>query len=149
LYMNGELQGQIQNWTTPKDDGFINFDLERSSIDELILYNRELDSEEIRSFSDLYNRSSNLIASKTQRTPANEIFTLSPNPTAGQITLNGDIQFTDAEIFVTNTFGKSVYSSKFQSKTFDLPAALPAGIYILNLKTKEGKMYSQKVMLRR
>ncbi|PKF73869.1 LamG-like jellyroll fold domain-containing protein [Chryseobacterium sp. PMSZPI] len=149
LYINGERQGEIQNWDTPKDDNFIQFHLGKSSIDELIIYNRELTDEEIQSFANLYNRPSNLIASKAQRAPASEIFTLSPNPTTGQITLNGDIQFADAEIFVTNTFGKKVYSSKFQSKTFELPATLPAGIYILNLKTKEGKIYSQKVMLRR
>jgi len=88
-------------------------------------------------------------ATTAKPAPAVKTLTLFPNPTTGQVTLQGDIDFADADIFVSNTFGREVFRLKFKSKTIDLPAILPAGIYMLTVQTKEGQAYTQKVILTR
>lgn len=80
---------------------------------------------------------------------AEKVLTVFPNPTAGQITLEGNIDFTDADIFINNTFGKEVFRSKFRSKTIDLPSTLPAGVYLLSVQTKDKETYTQKIILTR
>ncbi|MCQ9636883.1 T9SS type A sorting domain-containing protein [Chryseobacterium sp. WG14] len=80
---------------------------------------------------------------------AEKVLTLFPNPTTGQITLEGNIDFTDANIFINNTFGKEVFRSKFRSKTIDLPAALPGGVYMLTVQTKDKETYTHKIILTR
>ncbi|PKF75496.1 T9SS type A sorting domain-containing protein [Chryseobacterium sp. PMSZPI] len=121
-----------------------------TQVDELLLYDRKLTIDELHELLGLpesYRVPTNFTIPQAPLT--NEIFTVSPNPTTGQITLDGDIQFTNSDISITNTFGKEVYRSKFQTKTFELPATLPGGIYILNLKTKDGKVFSNKIILTR
>ncbi|MDC8101801.1 T9SS type A sorting domain-containing protein [Chryseobacterium rhizosphaerae] len=76
-----------------------------------------------------------------------KVITLFPNPTTGQITLEGNIVLTDADIFISNTLGKEVFRSKFRSKTIDLPATLPEGIYLMTLQTQDGKVYTHKIIL--
>ncbi|PKF75497.1 LamG-like jellyroll fold domain-containing protein [Chryseobacterium sp. PMSZPI] len=150
VYINGTYSF-IKNWkrktTTQPMQINISGGLDAALLDDVIIYNRTLTNNEIAKLADPFAIPSGRISQKT--TLASEVFTVSPNPTTGQITLDGDIQFTDSDISITNTFGKEVYRSKYQSKMFELPATLPGGIYILNLKTKEGKGYSQKVILRR
>lgn len=80
---------------------------------------------------------------------AEKVLTLFPNPTTRQITLEGNIDFTDAYIFISNTFGKEVFRSKFRSKTIDLPAALPGGVYMLTVQTKDKETYTHKIILTR
>ncbi|WP_160138708.1 T9SS type A sorting domain-containing protein [Chryseobacterium sp. c4a] len=86
---------------------------------------------------------------RARTTPQNKQLIISPNPTTGQITLGGNILLLDADISVSNTSGKEVYRTKFPSKTFDLPASLPGGVYILTLQTKDHKVYSRRVILTR
>jgi len=74
---------------------------------------------------------------------------LFPNPTTGQVTLRGDIDFADADIFISNTSGREVFRLKFKSKTIDLPDTLPAGIYMFTVQTKDGQAYTQKAILTR
>ncbi|PKF75495.1 LamG-like jellyroll fold domain-containing protein [Chryseobacterium sp. PMSZPI] len=147
LYINGVSVGQIDNWKTPKNDGTLVFNMQNSNIDEIIAYNRELNNTEITQLVQSYNIPTSLTTQKMAI--ADESLTIASNPTRGPITLGGNIPLTDAEISIANTSGKEVYRSKFQTKTFELPATLPGGIYIFNLKTKEGKMYSSKIILTR
>ncbi|MDN3695152.1 T9SS type A sorting domain-containing protein [Chryseobacterium tructae] len=74
---------------------------------------------------------------------------MSPNPTSGQITLDGNILMIGSEISIRNTSGTEVYHSLFRSKTFDLPSSLPAGVYMLTLQTKDKKVYTRKIILNR
>lgn len=121
----------------------------RAKIDELLIYDQKIDPLM------LWNEYKETIidstpSSRTASPPTNnEIFTVSPNPTTGTVTLNANIVFDDSDILITNTYGKEVYRSKLTSKNFDLPANLPEGIYILTLKTKESKVYSSKIILTR
>ncbi|WP_410492603.1 T9SS type A sorting domain-containing protein [Chryseobacterium sp. c4a] len=78
-----------------------------------------------------------------------ETVTVSPNPSNGQIHLDGNTILTDSNITIANTSGKEIYRSKSTSKTFDLQTTLPAGIYILNLQTKDKKIHSRKIILTR
>ena len=68
--------------------------------------------------------------------------------TNGQITLAGTVPLEDSNITITNISGKEVYRSKVQSKNIDLSSPLPGGIYILNLQTKENRIYSRKIIIK-
>ncbi|KFF74682.1 hypothetical protein HX13_11535 [Chryseobacterium sp. P1-3] len=125
-------------------------------MDELLIYDRALSATEAEQLFLSYNKPqiprkyypiSGVNNNNTDL--VEEKLKLSPNPTSGLITLAGNIEFNDSEISVIDTFGKEVYHSKFRYKTFELPATLSGGVYILNVKTKERKNYSQKIILRR
>lgn len=64
----------------------------------------------------------------------------------GQITLSGNIPVEGSEVTLVNTSGKEVYRTKLRSKTFE--ANQPTGVYIMTLQTKEGKIYSKKIMIK-
>ncbi|GEN69166.1 T9SS type A sorting domain-containing protein [Chryseobacterium rhizosphaerae] len=95
----------------------------------------------------LYNPA---LSNNTMKADSTEkVLTLFPNPTTGQITLEGNIVLTDADIFINNTLGKEVFRSKFRSKTIDLPATLPGGVYMLTVQTKDKEIYTHKIILTR
>lgn len=122
-----------------------------ASIDELIIYHRELSDTEILALAQSYNTSLNksIDTNTLQTETINEIFTISPNPTTGQIAIESNFPMEGSEIFISNTSGKEVYRSKFTSKTFDLPTTLPGGVYMLTLQTRDKKVYTRKVILTR
>ncbi|PWN68279.1 T9SS C-terminal target domain-containing protein [Chryseobacterium phosphatilyticum] len=64
----------------------------------------------------------------------------------GQITLDKKLPLEEAEVTLTNTSGKEVYRSKLTSNTFETKQA--QGMYIMTIKTKEGKTYSNKIMIK-
>ncbi|CAH0149899.1 T9SS type A sorting domain-containing protein [Chryseobacterium sp. Bi04] len=64
----------------------------------------------------------------------------------GQVTLDKKLPLEGSEITLTNTSGKEVYHSKLTSNTFE--SRQPQGLYIMTLKTKEGKTYTQKIMMK-
>ncbi|REC73883.1 T9SS type A sorting domain-containing protein [Chryseobacterium rhizosphaerae] len=64
----------------------------------------------------------------------------------GQVTLDKKLPLEGSEITLTNTSGKEVYHSKLTSNTFE--SKQPQGLYIMTLKTKEGKTYTQKIMMK-
>ncbi|MEJ5103017.1 T9SS type A sorting domain-containing protein [Chryseobacterium sp. MYb328] len=64
----------------------------------------------------------------------------------GQITLDKNLQAKGSEITLINTSGKEVFRTKLNSNTFEIKQA--QGIYIMTIKTKEGKTYSNKIMIK-
>lgn len=64
----------------------------------------------------------------------------------GLVTLDKNLSLDSSEITLINTSGKEVYRSWLTSNTFE--PKQPQGMYIMNLKTKEGKTYSQKIMIK-
>lgn len=127
--------------------------LNQAQIDEFIVYDKVLTPEEIQILYTSYNWSpstpSDFTISRMKNTSAEEWFTVSPNPSSGQITLDGNILLSDSQISLRNLSGKEVYQSKLNFKTFNLPDILPDGVYILSLKTKDNKVYSRKIILTR
>lgn len=128
--------------------------LQDTEIDELIIYNRGLSSEEIENLASSYGipfgsspYSSSIAGTKAVSTEE-KIF-ITPNPTHGSITLRGNIPFEDSEISIINITGTEVYHSKFTSKTFDLPSNLQGGVYILSVETKDKKVYTCRIILTR
>ncbi|MDR6547266.1 hypothetical protein J2810_003337 [Chryseobacterium rhizosphaerae] len=128
--------------------------LNSTIIDELLVYDEVLPDEVLKKLPCAYNLPQNCpsgnptpLVSTMKTTPAENILTLSPNPTTGRITLDGNIPITGAEIFVNNTFGKEVFREKLNSKTVDLPATLPEGVYFMTLQTQDGKVYTHKIIL--
>jgi len=136
-------------------DGSVVVSLDRAQIDEFIVYNKTLTDEEIQTLYNSYDRpmisSSGLYSYDKilKNIPTNDAFTISPNPTTGQITLDGNILLLGSDISIRNTAGMEVYRSKLTSKTFDLPATLSGGVYILTLQTKDKKVYTRKIILTR
>ena len=164
LYIDGVLGGATTNedsdcipWNQADRSTYkkIKLALDRAQIDELIIYNWALGPGEIRTLANSYGISNvyptnSVSNTDTMRTiPAEESFTIAPNPTTGQITLGGNILLQDAHITLRNAFGREVYQAKVQSKTIDLPSALSGGVYILTLQTKDKKVYSRKIILTR
>ncbi|MBV8324756.1 T9SS type A sorting domain-containing protein [Chryseobacterium sp.] len=64
----------------------------------------------------------------------------------GQVTFDKKIPAEGSEITLTNTDGKEVFRSKLTSHTFN--PQQPLGMYIMTVKTKEGKTYTQKIMIK-
>lgn len=150
LYINGEKD----NCSTLINTQSINpllITLVKGSIDELILYDRFLNEEEIKDLALSYNIPFTSMHRKVQQkhNVESNILTVSPNPTSGQITLDGNILLLNSEISIRNTSGTEVYHSRFRSKTFDLPSNLPEGVYILTVQTKDKKVYSRKIILKK
>ncbi|WP_160138715.1 T9SS type A sorting domain-containing protein [Chryseobacterium sp. c4a] len=159
LYKNGH---KISSSSTTYTSEFPPYNTERNismldtQIDEYLLYKEALTEDQVLELYCSYSKSQGCSpssglapATESKITSENEQLIISPNPTTGQITLDGNVLMIDADIAITNTSGKEVYHSKYSSKTFDLPATLPGGVYILTLKTKQGRSYSKKVLLTR
>ncbi|AYZ14783.1 T9SS C-terminal target domain-containing protein [Chryseobacterium arthrosphaerae] len=123
------------------------FSFKASQIDEFFIFDRKFYPEELLN---AYSAApaNNFPAQKTL-TNINETFTVLPNPTTGQITLDSNISMSGSEISIRNTSGMEVYRSAFMHKTFDLPAYLPDGIYMLTLQTKDKKFHTRKIILTR
>lgn len=127
------------------------------SIDEMLVYDHALSPTEVEQLFLSYNKpqiprklnSGNTTITNMKTLSPEERLILSPNPTTGTITFSGNIEFADAEISLVNISGKEEYRSKLQHNTLELPATLSGGVYILNLKTKENKTYSHKIILKR
>ncbi|MCL8538200.1 T9SS type A sorting domain-containing protein [Chryseobacterium gallinarum] len=153
LYLNGIPTDYCQEWNSVSMNilNNIRINIYRGKLDELAIYNKKLTDQEIMELTCSYG-----IAEFCHPYPKNlplktavpeEVFTVSPNPTTGRINLDGNILLEQSEISISNISGKEVYHSKFRSKTIDLPATLPGGVYIVTLKTQAGKTYSRKVIL--
>lgn len=127
--------------------------LDRAQIDEFVVYDKVLTPEEVQILYTSYNQppstSSDPSVNRMKSFQAKELFTVSPNPSTGQITLDGNIALPDSQISIRNLSGKEVYHSKLSFKTFDLPATLSDGMYIISLKTADGKIYTRKIILTR
>nr|WP_295864935.1 T9SS type A sorting domain-containing protein [uncultured Chitinophaga sp.] len=163
IYINGKPGDGEQNctsWTQERRSNHkkIKIALDRADIDELVIYNRALFDDEIRLLAHAYPVSPNAVTTartavankmKTAAAKENRKLTISPNPTTGQITLQGNLPLEDAEIIVRNTVGAEVYRSRVRSTVIDLPATLPGGMYILTLRTKDKKVFTRKILLTR
>ena len=64
----------------------------------------------------------------------------------GQVTLGGNVALEGSEVTLYNTSGKEVFRSTLKSNTFE--SRQSEGIYIMNVKTKEGKTYSRKILIK-
>ncbi|REC64475.1 hypothetical protein DRF65_00255 [Chryseobacterium pennae] len=60
--------------------------------------------------------------------------------------MDKNLQAKGSEITLINTSGKEVFRTKLNSNTFETKQA--QGIYIMTIKTKEGKTYSNKIMIK-
>lgn len=159
LYINGQpgyisdpidLQKNCIYWLGfPIAKEYFEISVNGAQLDELVLYDRVLPPLDIQVLYNSYNIPVSPVPSTNKGAITHEILTVTPNPTTGQITLDGSVLLVDSDISVRNISGKEVYHSKFISKTFDLPYTLPGGVYILTLQTKDKKVYTRKIILTR
>lgn len=144
----------LKSFKSSKD---LRVSLKNASVDEILVYDRMLNNEEIRALTCSYSlpdfNAVNCLQNNRQQLneiiPSTEILTVSPNPTNGEVRLRGNILFVDADISLHNVSGKEVYHGQLSSDTFRLPDSLPAGIYVLKVLTGKGDMYSKKIILNR
>ncbi|WP_284460106.1 T9SS type A sorting domain-containing protein [Chryseobacterium sp.] len=151
VYRNGKMinDGGVAKMSPPYS---LLLTVAKGSVDELIIYDRILNAEERNQLATSYNIPLEIpsFVMEAQKVKSDlEIFTVSPNPTTGQITLGGNILLQDATITLRNAFGREVFLAKVRSKTFELPSTLPGGVYMLTLQTKDKKVYSRKIILTR
>lgn len=152
LYKNGRNPKCIQTYTQPETTSTY-IGLNNVRIDDLIIYDRALTATEVKSLACSYGilpgcTSGSTTSSKVA--PAKkETLIVSPNPSQGKITLGGNILLDGSDISVLTAAGKEVYRSKFRSETFELPSSLPGGVYIVNVQTRNGETFSQKIILSR
>ncbi|MCW3466644.1 Ig-like domain-containing protein [Chitinophaga nivalis] len=72
-----------------------------------------------------------------------------PNPTTGLIQISTKIEMGDSRVVVTNLQGKEVYRNKLNTNQVQLPEEIPAGTYVITVRTKDNKRYSGKIVLNR
>lgn len=120
----------------------------RAQLDEFLIYDKKVDPKLLFNTYPQNSNGSSILA-KTSFQIESKTLAVSPNPTTGQITIDGDIPLTGSDISIRNASGMEVYHSAFKTKTFELPANLPGGIYILTLQTKDQKVYTRKIILTR
>ncbi|MGC5743387.1 T9SS type A sorting domain-containing protein [Chryseobacterium sp. NFX27] len=154
IFKNGQHTGVNLLWggfdTLHAFHTDINITLDRAQIDEFIIYNKALTAEEMEVLFKVYPAPQNIpTGSFGKTTDSDEIFTISPNPTSGQINIGRNITYSDALVSVKSLSGKEVFRSKLRSHTFDLPSNLAGGIYVVLLQTTDKKIYTGKVILTR
>lgn len=154
FYKNGGVPDCMATYSLPDSPaGKTIIDLQNVKIDDLIIYDRALTATEVKSLACSYGilpgcTSGSTTSSKVA--PAKkETLIVSPNPSQGKITLGGNILLEGSDISVLTAAGKEVYRSKFRSETFELPSSLPGGVYIVNVQTRNGETFSQKIILSR
>ncbi|UHO37944.1 T9SS type A sorting domain-containing protein [Chryseobacterium capnotolerans] len=153
VYKNGIISSCKTNIKTLTSGEHLDIHVEHVKIDELLIYDRALTGNEVKALACSYGKIPNCTSGTSA--PASKIaapmdtFTVSPNPTTGEITLDGNVLLVGSNISIRNTSGTEVYHSPFRSKTFELPATLPGGVYMLTLQTKDKKVYTRKIILTR
>nr|WP_307735043.1 T9SS type A sorting domain-containing protein [Chitinophaga nivalis] len=76
-----------------------------------------------------------------------EVLYFYPNPTNGLIQIQTKEVLDGSLLIVNDREGKPVYRLIMHSNTIQLPASLPAGFYIIQVRTKTGKILTGKVIL--
>ncbi|WP_084220899.1 T9SS type A sorting domain-containing protein [Chryseobacterium sp. StRB126] len=157
LYINGNISDSPSPQCLPREAfEYQNKQFEihtgYSTLDQLIIYDRALSKEEIENLASIYGTpavSSTSSSTTMKATLPEERLIITPNPTTGQITLDGNILLLDSEISIRNTSGMEMHRFQFRSKTFNVPSTMPGGVYLLTVQTKDGKKHTRKFILTR
>ncbi len=130
------------------------FRIKNMNADELTIYNRELTLAEIQRLAgrqdDSVMRKSSATATLIQTgqlSSGKNILTIAPNPISGTFRINGNIPIENSMLVLTDLSGREVFRTFPASTTLTLPANVSPGVYVLRLQTKEGKLYSTKVVV--
>lgn len=70
-----------------------------------------------------------------------------PNPTTGQVWFKENKAFKNSMVVINSMDGIPVYQTILKTNSVQLPGSLPAGAYVIQLRTKTGKIYSGKVLI--
>lgn len=74
-------------------------------------------------------------------------FTVFPNPTNGNFTIGFGKEYIDVGLQIYNMLGQNISSEKFVSaKSITKEIIAPAGIYFVNVSTKEGRSKTLKII---
>lgn len=166
-YGNRQLSIYVDgNWAASFDDmphyvltsgttaGPAVFRIKNMKADELTIYNRELTLAEIQRLAGRQDDSVMRIPSAAatliptgQLSSGKNILTIAPNPVSGTFRINGNIPIENSMLVLTDLSGREVFRTFPASATLTLPANVSPGVYVLRLQTKEGKIYSTKVVV--
>ncbi|WP_159456173.1 LamG-like jellyroll fold domain-containing protein [Chitinophaga eiseniae] len=132
------------------------FRIKNMIADELTVYNRALSFAEIQRLAGQQDDSvTTLPAAAASLTPTGHlssgknILTIAPNPVSGSFRIHGDIPIENSILILTDLSGREVFRTSPASATLTLPANVSPGVYVLRLRTKEGKMYGAKLVVHR
>jgi hypothetical protein len=128
------------------------------NVDDLIVYDRALNAEEIIALYRSYTRPNSLNQKQTANapalkhtieTPAVQSLDFYPNPTTGTIQIKSKTDLSGGIITIYTMNGKEINRTVLQSNIIQIPASIPAGTYLIHLQKKEGKIHTGKVMLKK
>ncbi|HVI44278.1 MAG TPA: T9SS type A sorting domain-containing protein [Chitinophaga sp.] len=155
------LNGRGPAIATLEDVDYLNFpditmSLHNAELDDLVIYDSLLTENDIRAIWCSYGKDPSC---PQQITPARrdtvktrsaeQPFIIYPNPTTGQCNIKGETPVEGAYIEVRDLANRVVFQHWLQSKNFVLPSSLPGGIYYLTLRTKDYRIFRQKLVLTR
>jgi Ig-like domain CHU_C associated/Secretion system C-terminal sorting domain len=91
------------------------------------------------------------VVAVSEKQPGEKIEPLAfyPNPSNGVIQIQTKEDLTGSVVIVNNLEGKPVYRSVLGTNNVHLPATLTGGIYVIQVRTKTGRIFTGKVMLKR
>lgn len=157
LYVNGVLVGKTKTGPLPPDetataqlggnDGIY--------IDEFLLYDRELSEEEITTYYESYFEDDSIttlqaVVNRKVDVPviaSEESLVFYPNPSVGTVQIKSNINLEGSSLVLINNGGQALYKTILSSSTILFPTAIPAGVYIVQLTTKNKKIYHRKLVL--
>ena len=136
------------------------------SVDEVYIYDKALSATEISNFYNSYTPTSSSLsrvaspsvvtakaatALVSEKRTGEKMASLSfyPNPSNGLIQIQTKEDLNGSVVIVNSLDGKAVYRDVLSTNNVHLPATLTTGIYVIQVRTKTGKIFTGKVMLKK
>ncbi len=157
VYIDGELRSENMVY---KPGGFIPYDVNTAParfeirgfhVDELLVYNRCLNNEEVAVMYEDYTGDTLITMQsasfKSEAVEDNIKLAISPNPTTGTIQINEGVDIANSIAILNDLSGTERYRTYLSSRTIRLPEHVSPGVYILRLITRAGTTHTAKVVV--
>ncbi|SKA05934.1 Por secretion system C-terminal sorting domain-containing protein [Chitinophaga eiseniae] len=158
-YLNGSLR---LNGDRPPKDSFeipvmASVTLNKQYLDDLVFYDRALTDQEVATYWSSYqvpDSTGQLLSNihpvgLTAGVKKKQSLQLYPNPTTGLIIIKTKLDPGSNLITLTDISGKEVFKINTANPVINLPSSVSSGNYILQVMTKDGKIYKEKVVIHR
>ncbi|WP_160716337.1 LamG-like jellyroll fold domain-containing protein [Chitinophaga solisilvae] len=131
--------------------------LNQQYLDDLVFYDRALTAQEVTAYWNSYqvpdstatpapNIHTTALTAHTAKTQSLQLY---PNPTTGLIIIKSKLDPDGNLITLTDISGKEVFKINTTNPVINLPPSVSSGNYILRVLAKDGKIYSEKVVVHR
>lgn len=122
-------------------------------LDEYYLYDRAITAAEISSFYQSYSyvqyksTMDMMMQATPQKQPLIQSLQFYPNPASNFIRITGQQPAEGSQIIITDMHGKQVFREIWKSNNIMLPASIPDGTYILEIRSRSGSILRGKVII--